>query len=401
MSTGISWTDDTWNPTVGCARVSPGCDGCYAIRDSARLVGAGVPAYLGVLTEDRKDWSGRLNLVPARLDQPLRWQRPRRIFVNSMSDLFHPDVPVEFIADVFATMALAQHHQFQVLTKRPQRMAEVVGAPTFSDEVGRRLEVLAGQRWSGHTAAAARAVKSRASAWRPLTPWPLPNVWLGTSIESQTYAWRARHVLATPAAVRFVSAEPLLGALNLAEYLVPLAPAPGCGTNPEPGWDQAPSRGLDWIIIGGESGTRARPMELEWVESLVAQCRAAGAAPFVKQLGHVLARALGVPGKGTVPDEWPEAIRARDSTHSSSTIHQHSLEISYTYLSEMSLSEVSRRAARGSTRPPSGPSWPDGPLLPRALRARPVGRDPVRRRSHRLHGGGHLPGRVRGGDAHR
>lgn len=292
MGTGITWTDETWNPTTGCSRVSPGCDGCYAIRDSARLVGAKHPAYEGVLTDDNKDWSGRVNIVPERLNQPLTWTRPRRIFVNSMSDLFHPELlgeagrwtptgyehSVPFLADVFAIMHMATRHQFQVLTKRPQLMAGVLNHPMFRLDTNARL-------------------LARAHAVIPDSP-PQggkhygQNIWLGTSIESQQYAFRARHLLDTPAAVRFVSAEPLLGPLDLSEYMR--------------------EGGLDWVIVGGESGPRSRPTELAWIEALVEQCHAEGVAVFVKQLGAVLAPALGAHGKGTDPDEWPESIRFQE-----------------------------------------------------------------------------------------
>lgn len=305
-NTGISWTDSTWNPTVGCSRVSAGCDHCYAIRDSARQVGAKHPAYEGVLTIGNRDWSGRVNLVPERLGQPLRWKRPRRIFVNSMSDLFHPEIPVEYIAQVFGVMSMASWHQFQVLTKRPQRMAEVLADPAFPAMVADAATELwrSGSMPKRGDACPAPggwfATWPTPPAWlvtdveddRGTARWPIPNVWLGTSIESGTYAWRSRHLLETPAAVRFVSAEPLLTALDLAPYMT--------------------HGGLDWVIVGGESGPGARPMDLAWVEQLVEQCHAEGVAVFVKQLGNVLAGELGVHGKGTQPDEWPESIRFQE-----------------------------------------------------------------------------------------
>jgi protein gp37 len=291
MGTGISWTDETWNPTIGCDRVSPGCDHCYAIRDSARQVGAKHPAYEGVLTDDNRDWSGRVNIVPDRLEQPLKWARPRRVFVNSMSDLFHPEVirstwqppgwdglEVSFLADVFATMHMATQHQFQVLTKRPQAMAAVLNHPQF------RLDVNVALLRRGHA-----VIPDSAPLGGKHYGW---NIWLGVTIESQTYAWRAKHLLETPAAVRFVSAEPLLSALDLGAYMV--------------------SGGLDWVIVGGESGPRSRPTELHWIEALVEQCQEEGVAPFVKQLGHPLAKQLGVHGKGTQPEEWPTTIRVQE-----------------------------------------------------------------------------------------
>ena len=235
--TNIEWTDETWNPITGCSKVSPGCDGCYAIRDAGRLAGNPNPkiaaAYAGTVADG--DWTGKLNLLPSRLDQPLRWTRPRRIFVNSMSDLFHPQVPFEFQCLVFTTMAKAHRHTFQVLTKRPQLMA------TFPD----RWAVTRPSIFAGNT---------------------LRNVWLGTSIESNRYVWRADHLRDTPAAVRFLSLEPLLGPLPDLDL-----------TN------------IDWVIVGGESKTRAdltpRPMHPDWVRDIRDRCVQAGVAFHFKQWG--------------------------------------------------------------------------------------------------------------------
>jgi protein gp37 len=188
----IEWTDTTWNPVVGCAHVPPGCDNCYAAREaSGRL--KNVPIYTG-LTSGGK-FTGEVRPLHERLDQPLKWRKPRMIFVNSMSDLFHSGVPMNFIVEVFAVMAKASHHTFQILTKRPQRMKSLLGQieGTFNTMVHRRYAELCGMNPSAVT-----------------MPWPLPNVWLGTSIESDTYAFRANYLRKTPAAVRFISAEPLL-----------------------------------------------------------------------------------------------------------------------------------------------------------------------------------------------
>ncbi len=223
--TGIEWADATWNPVVGCSKVSPGCDNCYAIGVSARMIAnPKVDGYDGTVAGG--DWTGQINLLRDRLDQPLRWKRPRRIFVNSMSDLFHPDVPDEFINDVFGVMAKADWHQFQVLTKRPQRMREYFNRgpqPTF----------------------------------------PPPNVWLGTSIESNHYMFRSEHLAAIPAAVRFLSLEPLLG------------PLPSLDLD-----------NIDWVIVGGESGTNARPMHPEWVLDIRDRCTEANVPFFFKQWGE-------------------------------------------------------------------------------------------------------------------
>lgn len=230
--TAIEWTDATWNPLVGCSRVSPGCDHCYAIGVVHRQMS---PQHVGLTVKPADgptDWTGEVREVPHLLDQPLRWKRPRRIFVNSLSDLFHPDVDALFIAKVFAVMALAPHHTFQVLTKRPKAMAGVL-----SDEHGEFRYKLGLER---------RALLSA----NPRLPdvgisWPLPNVWLGTSIESDRYSFRGDHLRATPAAVRWISAEPLLGPLTSLDMT-----------------------GIDWVVVGGESGPGARPMHPDWVRDL-------------------------------------------------------------------------------------------------------------------------------------
>jgi len=245
----IEWTDATWNPVRGCSLVSAGCTNCYAMRDAHRFSGPGTP-YDGLtkLTEHGPVWTGEIRLVPELLDQPLRWEKPRRIFVNSMSDLFHPEVPSEFIAAVFHRMAMAKQHIFQVLTKRPERMFQwCTGKYSFG--LGRTGE--------------------------PVT---LTNVWLGVSVEDQATAdERIPILLQTPAAVRWVSAEPLLEPIDLFQVLpfFPLA---------MPKSKQPPS--LDWVVVGGESGPGARPMHPAWVRSIRDQCLAARVPFFFKQWGE-------------------------------------------------------------------------------------------------------------------
>jgi protein gp37 len=205
---GIEWTEATWNPTTGCTKVSPGCERCYAERITARFPKSFPSGFA-------------LTLRPSTLDLPLRWRRPRMIFVNSMSDLFHAEVPDAYIAQVFEVMVRCPQHTFQVLTKRAVR-----------------LENLA-----------------------PRLPWPA-NVWMGVSVESPEYAWRIECLRAVPATVRFVSAEPLLEAL--------------AGLDLE---------GIDWLIAGGESQQGARPTEVEWFRDLRDQCGRSDVAFFLKQLG--------------------------------------------------------------------------------------------------------------------
>ena len=301
--TGISWTDATWNPVVGCTKVSAGCDHCYAIRTAHRMAANPNPlvsqAYAG--TEAGGEWTGKVNLLTDRLDQPLRWRKPRRIFVNAQSDLFHKDVPDDFIARVFAVMALAPRHTFQVLTKRHGRMRSLLRSSDFRSAVE-------------------DAIKGMVSAHQPkhvwYAAWPLPNVWLGVSVEDQATAdLRIPALLDTPAAVRFLSCEPLLGPMDL-QMAVPRPCTCGLGQTFLIGETRAHKTGCpalrwpfpDWVIVGGESGPGARPMHPEWARTLRDQCASTGVAFFFKQAGSVLAREWGCKGKGANPDEWPESF---------------------------------------------------------------------------------------------
>lgn len=255
-STRIEWTASTWNPVTGCTKVSPGCDRCYAATFAERW--RGIPGHHFERGFD-------LTLRPERLALPPRWTKPRLIFVNSMSDLFHTDVPDSFIGSVFDVMASTSRHTYQVLTKRPGRMRSLL----------RRWEA-AGWTWQRHDGARCRPLDG-----------PPPNVWLGVSAEDQRWAdIRIPLLLDTPAACRFVSAEPLLGPLSLHRYL-------------REGWPTSEARrafpadrarwpgetGLDWVIAGGESGPGARSMQPQWARDLRDQCEAAGTAFFFKQWG--------------------------------------------------------------------------------------------------------------------
>lgn len=275
--TEIQWTEATWNPVAGCTIVSPGCTHCYAMGQAARIVRMGGKAaakYEGLTdtVKGRAVWNGRVRLVPEALDQPLRWRRPRTIFVNSMSDLFHEGVPDHYIDKVFRMMAAADHHRYQVLTKRAERMQAYCSAPDIIRRLG--------------------------------TEWPLRHVWLGVSAEDQT-RWdeRVERLGATPAAVRFVSAEPLLGPIDVGNALDP----PPIGSRYRP---------IDWVIVGGESGPRARTMELEWAQWLVEQCELSGVPVFMKQLGQrATLKGLDYPTpdrKGGKPEEWPAELRVRE-----------------------------------------------------------------------------------------
>jgi protein gp37 len=249
-SSAIEWTDATWNPVTGCSKVSEGCDHCYAETFAERW--RGVPGHHFEQGFDVRLW-------PDRLTIPRTWRKPRRIFVNSMSDLFHPAVPDQFIGGVFDVMASCPQHTYQILTKRPGRMRSLL------------------TRW----AAAGWTWRRHDGLWCGPVNGPLPNVWLGVSAETQKWAdVRVPALLDTPAAVRFVSAEPLLGPINLA-----VAPQALGGLD----WVDL----LDWVIVGGESGPGARPMHPEWARDLRAQCQTAETAFFFKQWGAFAPEAHG------------------------------------------------------------------------------------------------------------
>jgi protein gp37 len=232
----IEWTDATWNPVRGCTKISPGCKHCYAETFAERF--RGVPGHPFEQGFD-------LRLVPTALDLPLRWKRSRLVFVNSMSDLFHEGVPADYIRRVFSVMREAKQHQFQVLTKRAERL----------EQLARSLDVP-------------------------------PNVWLGVSVESDAYTWRIEHLRRVGAGTRFLSIEPLLGAI-----------------------DELPLAGIHWVIVGGESGGRARPMSAAWVRSIRDQCQRAGVPFFFKQWGGFIKSRAGRVLDGRTWDELPPAAR--------------------------------------------------------------------------------------------
>ena len=236
----IEWTESTWNPVTGCNKISPGCKFCYAERLSKRLQAMGNRSYLNGF---------ELTLQPHILNKPLTWKRPRVIFVNSMSDLFHKDVPLKYIKQVFEVMSEASWHRFQVLTKRPERALEL------SSEL----------------------------------PWP-PNIWLGVSVENNSYISRIDVLKQIPASIRFLSLEPLLG--------------------PLPNMDLS---NIHWAIVGGESGPGARPMEKKWVIEILKQCKEAGVPFFFKQWGGVNKKRTGRLLDGKTYDEMPEEEKTQGS----------------------------------------------------------------------------------------
>ena len=263
--TGISWTNATWNPIAGCTPVSPGCLNCYAAVMSHRLEGMGQAKKYGGLTvlhNKRRIFNGKISFDEAALVVPLSWKKPRRVFVNSMSDLFHPDVPFEFVDRVFAVMALCPQHTFQVLTKRPERMAEYL---QYSKEGRTTLSF----RWklSDDYESADPGPEDA------IGPFPLPNVWLGTSCEDQQRAdERIPHLLRCPAAVRFLSCEPLLGPIclsvkyNTGAAIHNMNCLVGYG-----GWGDfnRDKYKVHWVIVGGESGHGSRPCDIQWIKSIV------------------------------------------------------------------------------------------------------------------------------------
>jgi protein gp37 len=277
MSDGsrIEWTEATWNPVTGCSKVSQGCKHCYAERDWKRLSANPLqPAYHGRKFTD-------VMCHPERLTIPILQARPRRIFVNSMSDLFHEDVPFEFIDQVFAVMACTSRHTYQVLTKRPARMLEYFESRCSGENFelfGFPDQIDSVDIWPQWT-----PCNGTRGGYDNCGPtWPLINVCLGVSVEDQETAnERIPMLLSAPAAIRFISAEPLLGPIELCD-------PPNDMGEPRMRWlgdVDLPSK-LDWVIAGGESGHEARPMHVDWVRSLRDQCRDAGAAFFFKQWGE-------------------------------------------------------------------------------------------------------------------
>ena len=272
--TSIEWTDATWNPTTGCTRVSAGCDHCYADRLSRRLLADTYRARLPVVNtaENRRD-PFAVRTWPERLSIPASWRRPRRIFVNSMSDLFHKEVPEDFVRRCFEVMLGVGRHIYQVLTKRPAR--------------------------------AAKFVRRHAD----LFPSGLPShIWIGTSVEDQSVAYRVRHLLAVRAAVRFLSCEPLIGPLDLSGFLsggdTGRSDAPGHGNRSGLRAEDAPPK-LHWVIVGGESGPDARQMAPEWARTVRDDCVASDVPFFFKQWGGRTPKAGGRELDGTTWDGLP------------------------------------------------------------------------------------------------
>lgn len=250
QQSSIEWTDLTWNPVVGCSIESAGCKNCYAMRMAARLQAMGHDKYKGLTKRSKRGavWTDKVRCHEESVEIPLTWKKPRRVFVNSMSDLFHPDVPSEFVRRIWNVMGQTPQHHYQILTKRPQRMAELL---------------------------------------QDISPEPLANVWLGTSVEDHRVVERIFHLRDVPANVRFISFEPLIGDVGRVDLT-----------------------GIHWAIVGGESGPRSRPMDPEWVESILDQCLDSGTAFFFKQWGGVNKKKTGRLLHGREWNEWPEFVPA-------------------------------------------------------------------------------------------
>lgn len=304
--TEIEWTDASWNPVVGCSIVSAGCTNCYAMKLAARLLDKPDSHYEGTTKKVNGNavWTGKLSLAPDNiLTQPLRWKRPRRIFVNSMGDLFHEDVPDAWIDQVFAVMRLAPQHTFQILTKRADRMLAYCNG---SIEEG---------VWVDNDAIAKYAPPlEERQEWT----YPLPNVWLGVSVENQEQAdKRVPDLLMTPAAVRFVSCEPLLGEVRLDRIAVRSnsgykldSLAGRLFKDIKGAFKYGPDnqRSLDWVIAGGESGVNARPMHPDWVYSLRYQCIGSKTPFFFKQWGEYEPMFPHYPEEYGKDDDWGDEV---------------------------------------------------------------------------------------------
>ena len=244
--TAIEWAQATWNPVTGCDRTSPGCDNCYALRLAGRLKAMGQPHYQRDGSPVTSGPGFGVTCHPGALALPLTWRQPRLVFVNSMSDLFHPEVPDEFISEIFGVMANARQHTFQVLTKRSHRLRSLAS----------KLD------WS-------------------------PNIWMGVSVESERYRFRIDHLKSVPAKVRFLSLEPLIAPVGPLDL-----------------------RGVHWVIAGGESGPRARRLDIAWVTEIRDQCVEAGVAFFFKQWGGRTPKAGGRHLDGVTWDQMPSAVEA-------------------------------------------------------------------------------------------
>lgn len=353
---GISWTNDdqgnpgaTWNPLLGCEKVSPGCTNCYAIRVAAqmqpgmRMANAAYTGLVKTFPDGSHNWTGEVRTLPERMNQPSRWAGPRRIFVNSMSDLFHKDVAEDFIRDVFVEMGANPRHTFLVLTKRPEIAAEMLSSAHFRASVLNRVA----ERLLTPTRREAKRVLTQGASEVHIPEWPLPNVHLGTSVEDQDYVSRIDALINTPATIRFLSLEPLLGPIDLGRYLylgMPITQASPEALQSGATKFFSPANKIHWVITGGESGgpafrslvercpwcspsTRSeceqsgnwmdgpctgwvpKRAALEWVTTIMRDCHDAGVAFFHKQWGGTTPHAGGHLIHGVAHQQFPTPFR--------------------------------------------------------------------------------------------
>lgn len=300
MSTNIEWAQEVWNPTTGCDRISAGCDSCYALAMAKRLKAMGSAKYQNDGDPRTSGPGFGVAIHPGALSIPLRRYKPSRFFVNSMSDVGHPRIPRWFVAQMWAVMAVTGRHAFLLLSKRPKRLAQMLNDPDFVREVAeestdiigrtpmrmRRQLDLGGERLAGDSGSGSGwtvTPTADGNLWSP--PWPLPNVWLGTSIESDEYVWRADHLRQSPAAVKFLSLEPLLG------------PLPSLNLT-----------GIDWVIVGGESGHEHRGLDLAWARDIRDRCVDQDVPFFFKQVGGQTPQAGGRLLDGRTWDQYPQMV---------------------------------------------------------------------------------------------
>ena len=282
----IEWTDATWSPVVGCTKCSPGCLNCYAERMACRLAGMGAKGYNeGILTA-KGQWTGNVKCLESALNKPLHWKKPRRIFVCSMSDLFHPKVPFEFIHKVFSVTQEAWWHKYLILTKRPKRLLEFTQTCARHDKYGQLIEPGTGKYYHYRMA------------------WPHDNVHIGVSISNQAEADEKIPILLQipaqiPATVRWLSIEPMLGGIKLKWNIV--YPSQRCSAHIR---NEPPPKGVDWVVVGCESGPKRRPFSLTWAQSIVKQCKVASVPVFVKQIIGNFGKVVKMP-KG-FPQEYPK-----------------------------------------------------------------------------------------------
>lgn len=315
----IEWTDATWNFVIGCTQVSAGCDHCYAMTmHNKRHKAWEGGTFPGAPKQYHKPFS-EVQIIPERLEMPLRWQKPRKIFVNSLADLFHKDVPTDVIDQAFGVMAASPKHTFQILTKRPQRMLRYLSDPETKKRIwhaGRPLVERIRRKDMYDIVPVAKP--GQGPDWCYPAQWPLPNVWVGTSVENQEAAYRIDYLIQTPAAVRFLSCEPLIGPLDLEKWLwlrgdfetdtwvdaVGRARGEGGTSSPIESYEMAGD--IHWVIVGGESGYGHRPIDPEWVRALRDDCNDADVAFLFKQWGGHTSKAGGRDLDGRTWDEFPE-----------------------------------------------------------------------------------------------